>query len=164
MNKNRNMKRNGSSLVECLVALLTMAISMLGMIKFRYYCVNRAENAKNLSMAVHSGQVIAETWKSQLGNANFDLASFTFNGGFRVAPSSDLLFTVPSEYIHTGQYDIQSEDRDFIATLAYQDSEDISNMRHLYVSVTWTDGQGQQRDYTLSTMMHAKPEDTEAGG
>jgi Tfp pilus assembly protein PilV len=154
---NRTRCITGSSLVECLVTLLTMSIGMTGMINFRYYCVKQAVNANILSKAAYVGQSIAETWVSQNGSVNFNLTDYTFEDDYLISVNTSSIPEVPDDYIRINCYKIQSEGQEFLATLGLCDSDEVVNTRYLYIYVTWQDAQGHEQNHAVSAITQAQP-------
>ena len=148
-----SLNKPGSSLIECLVTLLTMTVGMTGMISFRYFCVKEAEEAKTTSLAAYSAHMIAETWASQTGSTNFDLSSYSFGNNLQVSPLSVTDPSLPSDLTQVNYYDVEMEGRHFLTSLAYQDSEDVPNIRNLYISLTWEDKNGEEQNYIVSKII-----------
>jgi type II secretory pathway pseudopilin PulG len=148
-------KTRAFTLVECLVVMLILMITFGGIIGFRYYSVLSAERAETQLLAARAAVVISEAWRAQKGAADFDPTQQGFDDYFRIlSAGSGMAFvgTPPSGALLLGNYQVETEGRQFQAKLMYQNSTDVPNARLLYVVMSWQDRKQLEQQYCLSTL------------
>ncbi|MHC4553777.1 MAG: type IV pilin protein [Planctomycetota bacterium] len=151
--KNRN-KSHGFTLIECMVVMLVLMVTFSGIMSFRYFSVLSAERAETELLAARAAVVLSEAWRAQKGADDFDPIHQSFDDHFLIQSGSVSAFAGASEpgYIHLGNYQIQIEGRRFNASLVYENSADVQNVRILHVVLAWQDGKQLEQAFHLSTL------------
>jgi len=151
--KHRN-RSHGFTLVECMVVILILMITMGGILGFRYYSVLSAERAETQLLAARAAVVLSEAWRAQKGADDFDPTQQSFDDYFQVQSGSVSAFLAAtgSGYMHLGNYQIQIEGRRFNASLVYENSATVPNVRILHVVLAWQDGKQLRQTFHLSTL------------
>ena len=147
-------RSHGFTLVECMVVMLILMITMGGIMGFRYYSVLSAERAETQLLAARAAVVISEAWRGQKGADDFDPTQQSFDDHFQVQSGSVSAFSEAAGpgYIHLGNYQIQVEGRRFNASLVYENSVDVQNVRILHVILAWQNGKQLRQTFHLSTL------------
>ncbi len=147
-------KTSGFTLVECMVVMLILMVTFGGIMSFRYYTVLSTERAETQLLATRAAVVISEAWRGQKGADDFDPTQQSFDDHFLVQSGSVSAFSEVAGpgYIHLGNYQIQTEGRRFNATLVYENSADVTNVRILHVILAWQDGKQLEQTFHLSTL------------
>jgi len=147
-------KSHGFTLVECMVVMLILMITFGGIMSFRYYAVLSTERAETQLLAARAAVVLSEAWRAQKGADDFDPTQQSFDDHFLVQSGSVSAFSEASDpgYMHLGNYQIQVEGRRFNASLVYENSATVQNVRILHVVLAWQDGKKLQQTFHLSTL------------
>lgn len=145
---------HGFTLVECMVVILILTITFSGIMSFRYFAVLNAERAETQLLAARAAVVVSEAWRAQKGADDFDPTEQSFDDHFLIQPGGASAFSGAAEpgYIHLGNYQVQIEGRQFRASLMYENSADVTNVRILHVVLAWRDGKQLQQSFHLSTL------------
>ena len=144
----------GFTLVECMVVMLILMVTMGGILGFRYYSVLSAERAETQLLAARAAVVLSEAWRAQKGADDFDPTQQSFEDYFLVQSGSVSAFSEAAGpgYMHLGNYQIQVEGRRFNASLVYENSATVQNVRILHVVLAWQDGKQLRQTFHLSTL------------
>ena len=147
-------KTSGFTLIECMVVILILMVTIGGIMSFRYYAVLSTERAETQLLAARAAVVLSEAWRGQKGTDDFDPTQQSFDDHFLVQSGSVSAFSEAAGpgYIHLGNYQVQVEGRRFNATLVYENSAAIQNVRILHVILGWQDGKQLQQTFHLSTL------------
>ena len=131
MRKN-NQNQNGFTIVEAIVAMLVIAIAVLGTMSLRYQ--SRLDNrwAEVGMAAARLGLMLAETWRGEGGNETFDVVT-TFGTDVNIETSEGP--AEPSGFTLVGKYHTVLNSIDCYTTLSYKDI--YADFRALNVIVTW---------------------------
>ncbi len=154
MTQKHKNKSHGFTLVECMVVMLILMVTFGGIMSFRYYAVLNTERAETQLLAARAAVVISEAWRGQKGADDFDPTQQSFDDHFLVQSGSVSAFSGAAGpgYIHLGNYQIQVEGRRFNASLVYENSAAVQNVRILHIVLAWRDGKQLQQTFHLSTL------------
>ncbi|MCD6174893.1 MAG: prepilin-type N-terminal cleavage/methylation domain-containing protein [Planctomycetes bacterium] len=154
MTQKHKSRSHGFTLVECMVVMLILMVTFGGIMSFRYYTVLSTERAETQLLAARAAIVISEAWRGQKGADDFDPTQQSFDDHFLVQSGSVSTFSEAAGpgYLHLGNYQIQVEGRRFNATLVYENSAAIQNVRILHVVLAWQDGKRLRQTFHLSTL------------
>ncbi len=154
MKQKHNDRSHGFTLVECMVVMLILMVTIGGIMSFRYYAVLSTERAETQLLAARAAVVVSEAWRGQKGADDFDPTQQSFDDHFLIQSGSVSAFSEAAglDYMHLGNYQIQVEGRRFDASLVYENSADVQNVRILHVILAWQDGKQLRQTFHLSTL------------
>ena len=147
-------KLRAFTLIECMIVLLILMITFTGIMSFRYYAVLSAQRAETELLAAQTAVVLSEAWRALKGTEDFDPTQYAFDDSFLIQSGSVSAFSGASlpGFNYLGNYQVQIEGRRFNASLVYENSSDVSNMRILHVILAWQDTNGLEQTFHLSTL------------
>lgn len=147
-------KLKAFTLVECLIVVVILMVSVVGVLSFRYYAILDAERAETQLLAARAATVISEAWRASKGIEDFDPQVQEFDGDFDIEYDATYMDkgTFSSGYLSIGQYNVTVEGRQFQARLSYRDMAGVSNVRVLHVVLTWQDSKQLDQQFHLSTL------------
>ena len=121
---------------------------------FRYYAVLNAQRAETELLAARTAVVLSEAWRARKGADDFDPTQYSFDGYFLVESGSVSAFSGTSlpSFNSLGNYQVQIEGRRFNASLVYENSADVTNMRILHIILAWQGTTGSEQTFHLSTL------------
>ncbi|MHC4623483.1 MAG: type IV pilus modification PilV family protein, partial [Planctomycetota bacterium] len=138
MNSTKARRTSGLTLIEVVVAILVIAIGVLGAIGYRYWCALDARRADVQITAARLGSALLESWKAGGGFApsepenNYDPEDLAFEPEVTISASG----TGPGGFNDVfGNYLIVANRANYYATLSYQDA--AGEPRCLNVAVAW---------------------------
>ena len=154
MTQKHTNRSHGFTLVECMVVMLILMVTFSGIMSFRYFAVLSAERAETELLAARAAVVVSEAWRAQKGADDFDPIHQSFDDHFLIQSGSVSAFSGAAgpSYILLGNYQIQIEGRRFNASLLYENSADVQNVRILHVVLAWQDGKQLEQTFHLSTL------------
>jgi len=123
---------SGFSIVETIVAMLVVAIAILGTISLRYQSTLDARRAETGIAGVQLALTLAETWRGSAGSETFDPITVL---GSDLTIETDDGPDVPSGFTLLGKYKIELSSANYFATLSYKDIN--SSLRALNSTVSW---------------------------
>ncbi len=129
------------SLVEVMVAMVILAIAVLGAMGFRYYSALDARKADVQNYAARVSSLLLESWKGLGGLERFDPVE-AFEDEFEIS-ESELVPPAPSGFTKLGGYQIEFYHTTYYATLSYKEAT-LSVPRALNVSTFWVPGNIQR--------------------
>ena len=124
--------RRGFSLLDIMMAIIILAVVIIGTINYRYYAVIQVENSMMQSSAARIGVMMVEGWRGIKGVG-------TYNPVTAMTPASVTLSSgpaKPSDFTLLGSYLVQLTGRNYYVTLSYKDVD--TRLRALNVVVTWS--------------------------
>ena len=150
----RISRKNGFTLIECMVVTLILMVTIGGITGFRYYSVLSAERAETELLAAQTAVTISEAWRAQRGTTDFDPVQQGFDQHFQISTidSSVTKETAPAGALYLGSYQVQADGHEFVATLMYQNDAGVAGARMLHVVLIWQDRTQAQQRFHLSTL------------
>lgn len=149
------MKKQGFSLLECLITLVLLLITIGAVISFRCYTAVAAERAENQLLAAHTAHLLSEAWKSTKADASFNAAACSDETGLRIEadPSAaDGLELKGASGSYAGSWRIVLAGKQFGAHFYYENYMPVDNMRLIHVIVTWQDARQNIRQFHLPSL------------
>ncbi len=122
----------GVSIIEATIALVILAIAILGAINFRYYSSLDVRRSNLHDSAARVALMLCESWRGLDGTVSFDPVK-EFEPGIVISATGGP--TEPNDFTLLGKYTVLLEGRDYYAALSYQDMD--ADLRALNVTVVW---------------------------
>jgi prepilin-type N-terminal cleavage/methylation domain-containing protein len=130
----KNQRKRGVTLVEVVIAMVLLAMAVLGAMGFRYYSASDARKADMYNNAARFSSLLLESWKGIGGLERFDPIE-TFGEEFDIY-ESEIGPPVPSGFIGLARYRIDFDRLNYYVTLSYKDATD-TEPRTLNVDTSW---------------------------
>jgi prepilin-type N-terminal cleavage/methylation domain-containing protein len=131
----------GLTLIEIMVAIVLIAIAVIGAMGFRYFCALDARKADVQITGARLGWMLLENWKAAGGDGTYQPEmNRTQLPEWAGPPAPDGFQVFKSYYINLAN----AENAHYYATLSYQDAGQ-DNARALNVNIAWMD-RGQEWD------------------
>jgi prepilin-type N-terminal cleavage/methylation domain-containing protein len=146
-NVKRSERIRGMSLIEVMLAVLILAISVIGASGYRYYSTLDARRADMHATAARIGMLLCENWRGLNGSESWDAASH-LGSELTMSP-----ITYPPEklgaadFTSLGAYTVNVDGINYYTGLCWKDVS--AGLRALNVVVAWS-----QRD-TAGTISEA---------
>ncbi|MBN1796422.1 MAG: hypothetical protein JW804_07100 [Sedimentisphaerales bacterium] len=122
----------GFSIVEAMIAVLVVAIAILGTMSLRYQSTLDYRRAEVGVSGSRLALMLVETWRGSAGSDTFDpVATFSTDLTIEADDGPD----EPSGFILLGKYKIELNNVNYFVTLSYKDIN--SDLRALNSNVTW---------------------------
>ena len=123
---------SGVSIVEATIALVILAIAILGAINFKYFSSLDVKRSNLHDSAARVALMLCESWRGLDGTVSFDPVE-EFEPGVVVLATDGP--TEPNNFTLLGKYSVFLEDHPYYAVLSYQDMD--ADLRALNVTVVW---------------------------
>jgi len=114
--KRTNCSCRGMSIVEAAIAMVVLAIAIIGTINFRYNSILNTTRANLRDSAARAALMLCEGWRGIDGDASYDPVA-----------------TFGTDYVR--KYTVHLNGHDFFGTLSYLDVD--QTFRTLNVSIAW---------------------------
>jgi prepilin-type N-terminal cleavage/methylation domain-containing protein len=155
----KNQRTQGITLVEVMIAMVLLAVAVLGAMGFRYYSATDARKADMYNNAARFSSLLLESWKGIGGLERFDSIQ-TFGQEFEIT-ESEIGPPVPSGFTGLARYRIDFDRLNYYVTLSYKDAT-ATEPRTLNVDTSWL--LNHQSMYDPSTDIYVElPELRESG-
>jgi prepilin-type N-terminal cleavage/methylation domain-containing protein len=155
----KNQRTQGITLVEVMIAMVLLAVAVLGAMGFRYYSATDARKADMYNNAARFSSLLLESWKGIGGLERFDPIQ-TFGQEFEIT-ESEIGPPVPSGFTGLARYRIDFDRLNYYVTLSYKDAT-ATEPRTLNVDTSWL--LNHQSMYDPSTDIYVElPELRESG-
>ena len=125
----------GVTLVEVMVAIVVIAVAVIGAMGYRYYCALDARKADVQITAARVALLLLEGWNGAGGGLDYDPEAAQFNSTELPVSSEEGSPAVPDGFKGLGSYHIVANRVNYYATLSYKDTTD--GPRVLNVSIAW---------------------------
>ena len=124
--------RQGVSLIEVLIAIVILAVVVIGASGYRYYSALDSRKALMRSTAARIGLLLCENWRGIKGAETYDpMAHF----GSELSITASTGPEEPEYFTLLGSYTVVSNCADYYATLSWKDVS--AGLRALNVVVAW---------------------------
>ncbi len=124
--------RRGFSITEAIVAMLVVAIAVIGTISLRYQSSKDARRAEVAMPASRLALMMVETWRGVAGSETFDpVTSLSSEISIEAAVGP----TEPNGFTLLGTYKAQLNNVEYYTALSYKDIN--ADLRALNVQVEW---------------------------
>jgi prepilin-type N-terminal cleavage/methylation domain-containing protein len=130
----KKQARRGLGLVEVMIAMVLLAVAILGAMGFRYYSATDARKADMYNNAARFSSLLLESWKGIGGLERFDAVE-TFGQEFEIT-ESETGPPVPSGFTGLARYRIDFDRLNYYVTLSYKDAT-ATEPRTLNVDASW---------------------------
>jgi len=130
--KRTNCSCRGMSIVEAAIAMVVLAIAIIGTINFRYNSILNTTRANLRDSAARAALMLCEGWRGMDGDASYDPVA-TFGTDYVTADTSGPV--EPDTFTLQGKYTVHLNGHDFFGTLSYLDVD--QTFRTLNVSIAW---------------------------
>jgi len=134
-------RRRGVSLIEVMVAVVVLAVAVLGVLNYQYHATRRTILAKDELTATRTARLLLEDWKSHGGDAHYD-------------PTLLEMGILPTGV--TDRYLVRVNDLPLYATLQWRDVEENTDagvtLREIRVLLQW------RRDRSVGAMEATDPD------
>jgi hypothetical protein len=130
----------GVTLVEAMVAMVILAVAVLGASGYRYYAALDAHKASMHRTAAAIALLLCENWRGR--GYDHTIPPTAFDPVGHLKPPLDISVSgvgpdVPAGFTALGRYQIVVEGVYYWATLSYRDDPATPNLRALNVIVGW---------------------------
>jgi prepilin-type N-terminal cleavage/methylation domain-containing protein len=129
-----NQRKQGITLVEVMIAMVLLAVAVLGAMGFRYYSATDARKADMYNNAARFSSLLLESWKGIGGLDRFNPIE-TFGNEFEIT-ESEIGPPVPSGFTGLARYRIDFDRRNYYVTLSYK-AATATEPRTLNVDTSW---------------------------
>jgi prepilin-type N-terminal cleavage/methylation domain-containing protein len=130
--KERKAARTGFSIVEVVVAIVVIAVAVVGTSGFRYHSTLDWRRAERHTIAARVALLLSESWRGDRGRETYDPVShLSSNLDIEAGEGPD----APTGYTALGSYTVTVNAMTCYATMAWQDTDDL---RTLNVQVVWS--------------------------
>jgi len=122
----------GLTLVEAMLAVVVLAIAVIGAANFRYYTTLDLQRSTRRITAARVGLLLCESWAGQRGAETYEPVTHL---------DSDLVITAdtgpdwPEDFTLLGSYTVVLHGADYYATMSWKDVQ--TGLRALNVVVAW---------------------------
>jgi len=130
----KKQKKRGLTLIETIIAVILLAVAVVGAMGFRYYSASDARKADMYNNAARFSSLMLESWKGIGGLERFDPID-SFCEEF-IITESEIGPPVPSAFTSLGRYRIDFDRRNYYVTLSYKDAT-ATEPRTLNVDTSW---------------------------
>ena len=124
--------RRGFSIIEAIVAMLVVAIAVIGTISLRYQSSIDAKKAEVAMPASRLALMMVETWRGFAGSETFDPVN-SLNSDITIENNGGP--TAPGGFTLLGTYKVQLNNVEYYTALSYKDIN--ADLRALNVQVEW---------------------------
>ncbi|HUT28310.1 MAG TPA: prepilin-type N-terminal cleavage/methylation domain-containing protein [Sedimentisphaerales bacterium] len=132
----KNKRTKGMSLIEVMLAVLILAISVVGASAYRYYSTLDARRADMQSAAARIGMLLCENWRGVRGSESWDPAAHLgseLTMSPITSPPQSLGF---SDFTTLGAYTVTVDGINYYTGLCWKDVS--TDLRALNVVVAWS--------------------------
>jgi type II secretory pathway pseudopilin PulG len=128
----RKAGRRGFSLIDAMVAVVVLAVAIVGTSGFRYHSTLDWRRAQRHTAAARAALLLSESWRGARGSETYNPVShLSSNLSIEAGDGPD----APDGYTALGSYVVTLNETICYATLAWQDTDDL---RTLVVQVVWS--------------------------
>ncbi len=139
-------RRRALSLVETLVAMVILAVAVIGASGYRYYAMLDARKAWVQRTGAAIALLLCENWRGRGYDRTAD-----FKPVLHLKPPLDISSGVgpdkPADFTLLGSYQIVAENTYYWATLSWKDDEATPDLRSLNVTIAWHQASSQPTIY-----------------
>jgi len=139
----KSKKSAGLTFTECMIAIVVLAIIVIGTSAYRYAAATSARKSELQMTGAEAGLLLCESWCALEGSGSFDPVA-DFSGVLDIQTSGTGPAT-PSGFTALASYSLDIDETVYFATLSWKDI--ATGLRALHVEVAWDQHSSGSEEY-----------------